>query len=336
MTCESFAILAKPHWLRLRLRLIHIILNILSNYNYFILNGFDQLWYAYLSILRKALYIMDKKKILQMLATLAGIVVIAVSISKLVGGNSQTLTEYAQENGLAPDIELNSGEADYSQPTEVPTAEPTSAPTEAPTAEPSSVPTEAPSQLVGASLNGTSQTDKRVVHEDGFYYEPLSDNLRRYMTGVSYPASEGENAVTSPAITFEELRYVHIYHYNFEGIAVEGELVCNEYIAQDLVEIFYELYRNEYQIEKVQLIDLYDGDDDASMTDNNTSCFNYRVVGGTDSRVRLFLSLQACVGVGNRYQSAVQPLHYLQQRRHRECCSRSRLRLCRPFCRLPL
>lgn len=230
---------------------------------------------------------MDKKKILQMLAILVGIVVIAVSISKIIGGNSQTLSEYAEENGLTPDIVFDSDTTDNIQATPVPTSEPTPEPT----AEPTAAPTEAPTLLVGASLNGSSQTDKRVEHAEGFYYEPLSDNLRRYMTGVSYPAREGENAVANPAITFDELRYVHIYHYNFEGTAVEGELICNEYIAQDLVEIFYELYRNEYQIEKVLLIDEYDGDDDASMTDNNTSCFNYRVVSGSSSLSKHALGL---------------------------------------------
>lgn len=247
---------------------------------------------------------MDKKKILQMLGIIAGIMVIVASVAKMIGGNSQTLSEYAEANGLAPDIIFTPGEANSSlsstptaEPvtppgsTSVPTGEsivsPTAAPTEAPTAEP----TQAPSQLVGASLNGSSQADMRVEHKDGFYYEPLSDNLRRFMTGVSYPASEGENAVTNPAITFEELRYVHIYHYNFDGEIIEGELVCNEYIAQDLVEIFYELYRNEYRIEKVLLIDEYDGDDDASMTDNNSSCFNYRVVSGSSSLSKHALGL---------------------------------------------
>jgi hypothetical protein len=38
---------------------------------------------------------------------------------------------------------------------------------------------------------------------------------------------------------------------------------------------------NEYHIEKIKLIDEYNGDDTASMLDNNTSCFNYRVVDGT-------------------------------------------------------
>lgn len=101
------------------------------------------------------------------------------------------------------------------------------------------------------------------------------------MTGVSYPAPEDSSA--SPEITFEELRYLHILHYNFDGESTEGELICNESIADDLAEIFYELYRNEYQLEKVLLIDEYNGDDDASMEDNNTSCFNYRTIGDSNN-----------------------------------------------------
>ena len=77
------------------------------------------------------------------------------------------------------------------------------------------------------------------------------------------------------------MSYVHILHYNFEGEAVEGELICNNAIAADLLEIFYELYLNEYQLERVTLIENYGGDDTLSMADNNTSCFNYRVVDGT-------------------------------------------------------
>ena len=76
---------------------------------------------------------------------------------------------------------------------------------------------------------------------------------------------------------------MNVLYYDFNGEVQSGELICNQEIAHDLVEIFYELYRNEYQIEKIRLIDEYGGDDTASMLDNNTSCFNYRVVDGTDS-----------------------------------------------------
>lgn len=108
-----------------------------------------------------------------------------------------------------------------------------------------------------------------------FYYEPLSDEVIARISGISYV--ENEN------ISLDELRYMHILHYNFDNEITEGELICNKAIAQDLLEIFYELFQAEYEIEKVRLIDEYDGDDTASMEDNNTSCFNYRIVDGTSS-----------------------------------------------------
>ncbi|MBE5884387.1 MAG: M15 family metallopeptidase [Lachnospiraceae bacterium] len=127
--------------------------------------------------------------------------------------------------------------------------------------------------------------EQRITYEDAFYYEPLSDNLRRYITGVSFPDADDLR------ISYDDLRYVHILHYDFDGNPAEGELICNATIAQDLVEIFYELYLNEYHLEKVRLIDEYDGDDTASMEDNNTSCFNYRVVEGTTSLSKHALGL---------------------------------------------
>ena len=71
--------------------------------------------------------------------------------------------------------------------------------------------------------------------------------------------------------------------YNdFEGNVQRGEIICNNSIALDLVEIFEELYRSGYQFEEISLIDKYNGDDTLSMEHNNTSCFNYRIVDGTD------------------------------------------------------
>lgn len=131
--------------------------------------------------------------------------------------------------------------------------------------------------LIGAKLNGESQILSRNTYEEDFYYEPLSDDLQRYITGVSFP--NGDDST----ISYDDLRYVHIVYYDFDGNPAKGELICNQIIAQDLVEIFYELYQNEYQLEKVQLIDAYDGDDVASMEDNNTSCFNYRIIAGSAS-----------------------------------------------------
>ena len=127
--------------------------------------------------------------------------------------------------------------------------------------------------------------------------------MKRRITGISYPVTETEkgetaveavNIVASAAeiqVSYDDLCYLSVLHYNFQGVERTGELICNKAIAQDLAEIFYELYRNEYQIEQIRLIDEYSGDDTLSMQDNNTSCFNYRVVDGTSSLSKHALGL---------------------------------------------
>lgn len=132
----------------------------------------------------------------------------------------------------------------------------------------------------GLTGNGGTESPKRVTYKPDFYYEPLSENLIGYITGCSYP-DDG-----SAEISLSELNYVHILHYDFEGNIAEGELICNSAIAQDLVEIFYELYTAEYQLERVLLIDYYNADDTTSMMANNTSCFNYRNIDDTDKLSR--------------------------------------------------
>ncbi len=130
----------------------------------------------------------------------------------------------------------------------------------------------------------------RTEYEPGFYYEPLTDDMIGYITGISYPASEtsGDTSAVNtiagtPEVTCDDLRYVGLLYVDFNGLTQAGELICNKRIAQDMVEIFYELYTSDYRLDSVYLVDNYGGDDTASMCADNTSCFNYRVVEGSSS-----------------------------------------------------
>lgn len=71
--------------------------------------------------------------------------------------------------------------------------------------------------LVGLSLNGDLMADARITWEEGFYYEPLSQGLVDYITGITYPAN-----LENPAITVDELSYVHVLYQDFDGNPVEG------------------------------------------------------------------------------------------------------------------
>lgn len=118
-------------------------------------------------------------------------------------------------------------------------------------------------------------TDDRTTYQDGFFYQPITNDIKERIYGLSYK--------TDCTIPYEDLRYISVMYYDFNNQVQTGEIICNKAIAQDLVEIFYELYCNEYQIDKIRLVDEYQADDDLSCADNNTSCFNFRTVDGTST-----------------------------------------------------
>ena len=66
-----------------------------------------------------------------------------------------------------------------------------------------------------------------------------------------------------------------------KGSNHEGVIICNKSIAKDLREIFEELYRAKYPIERIRPISEYDNDDERSMQANNTSCYCYRKIAGS-------------------------------------------------------
>lgn len=231
------------------------------------------------------------------LLLLTAIVIICSALARIMG-RGETLLEYAGHN---PEIAYAtpSAEAD-SDIFPSPQQERSASPSPVPEKEnhPSPGPgTNLPSETV-SDLLVEEESSESTHYENGFFYQPLSDAVIARITGFSYPVFESAvptlalkavNVISDeeiPAVSYEDLRYMNVLYYDFNGEIQTGELICHKGIAQDLLEIFYELYRNEYQIEKIRLIDEYGGDDTASMEDNNTSCFNYRLVDGTSSLSR--------------------------------------------------
>lgn len=107
-----------------------------------------------------------------------------------------------------------------------------------------------------------------------FTSQPLPDHVFQWMQGKSW-----KKGITT--ISRNELRYLRLSYCDADGETRTGEMVCNQLIAKDLVEIFRELWKAGYKIERMQLVDDFDADDELSMTHNNTCCFNYRYVAGT-------------------------------------------------------
>lgn len=73
-----------------------------------------------------------------------------------------------------------------------------------------------------------------------------------------------------------ELCRLTVTHVDETGRTREGTLICNRRIANDLLDIFRELYRQRYPIHSVRPATDYGGSDERSMEANNTSAYNPR------------------------------------------------------------
>ena len=105
---------------------------------------------------------------------------------------------------------------------------------------------------------------------DGFSVTAIDDATFARMKGKTY-----KDDCTVP---LSELRHVKVLYKNKELQTLKGEIVCNKHIADDVAEIFYELYKANYPIERIRLMDDYNADDETAMRDNNTSSFNFRFI----------------------------------------------------------
>lgn len=138
------------------------------------------------------------------------------------------------------------------------------------------------SELISGTVIDVSENKEDIV-KTAFYYEKLDNNLKSRIQGKSY-----KDDCTVP---YGDLRYVRVLYYGFDKRTHIGELIVNKQLAKDVITIFKELYLEKYPIERMHLIDDYDGDDEASMADNNTSAFNYRAISGSNNLSKHALGL---------------------------------------------
>jgi hypothetical protein len=84
-----------------------------------------------------------------------------------------------------------------------------------------------------------------------------------------------------PPVNCDRLRLVKFEYLDFDGAAhADGEIVVMEIFAGHVLQIFHELRQRGFPLAKVRPVHDYNGDDRASMADNNTSAFNDRKIAG--------------------------------------------------------
>lgn len=111
------------------------------------------------------------------------------------------------------------------------------------------------------------------VFEAKFSSSIISQEVLKRIHGKSYQVNE--------QLKLRELRYLSLSYYGFDDQSHQGEMIVHKSVAEEVLEIFQELYEAEYPIEIMSLVDDYEADDNLSMAANNTSAFNFRLVTGS-------------------------------------------------------
>lgn len=150
------------------------------------------------------------------------------------------------------------------QPTTEPTAVP--APTQAPTIEPTAVPTPTESPTATPAPTPTPEPAWTLTIAE------IDDETRARIEPISWRPG--------CPVGLEGLRLLTFPHVTFDGDVAVGELIVAAEVADQIGDVFRQLFEAEYPIQRIELVDNYGGNDLASMQANNTSAFNCREVAG--------------------------------------------------------
>jgi hypothetical protein len=89
---------------------------------------------------------------------------------------------------------------------------------------------------------------------------------------------------SNPPVGCDRLRLIRFAYVGFdEQLHEDGEIVVMDAAAAHVLRIFATLRERRFPIAKARLLNHYEGDDDASMNDNNTSAFNHRSIANGES-----------------------------------------------------
>lgn len=103
----------------------------------------------------------------------------------------------------------------------------------------------------------------------------LTDQEQRWMTGITW-----HNRCPVP---LSALRLLHVSYIDFDGNFVEGRVVVNRKVADDLIRVFRKLYAARFPFEHLDTVELYPPDLRPDKMRNVTAAFNCRLIAGSTS-----------------------------------------------------
>ncbi|HVF14024.1 MAG TPA: M15 family metallopeptidase, partial [Acidimicrobiales bacterium] len=92
------------------------------------------------------------------------------------------------------------------------------------------------------------------------------------VTAADLPSSWRPGCPVAP----EDLRVLRVSHWGFDDQSRRGSIVVAASVADEVLQVFRTLYDQRFPIRRLEPVDAFGGDDDASMAADNTSGFNCR------------------------------------------------------------
>ncbi len=128
---------------------------------------------------------------------------------------------------------------------------------------------------IRADLAGLQERSVEYRADDGFFGMALA-----VPAAVSTTMKTKNSWREGCPVPISDLSYLKLTHWGFDGQPRVGELVVHKKLALPVVKAFADLFQSRFPIERMELIDQYDGSDDRSMEANNSSAFNCRDITG--------------------------------------------------------
>jgi D-alanyl-D-alanine carboxypeptidase len=76
----------------------------------------------------------------------------------------------------------------------------------------------------------------------------------------------------------EQLTMIQVPYWAYNDSSCNGNIVCHKTVGAELLHIFNELYQLHFPIYQIQPICFFNCNDELSMQQNNTSCFDFRTM----------------------------------------------------------
>lgn len=114
--------------------------------------------------------------------------------------------------------------------------------------------------------------------------EPSSRGTKEELPRDIRNKTKGITLRENSPVEYDDLAYLTVPYYNFDGQTSTGHMIVNKKIADEVLDIFSELYNNQYPIQSMELAENFDSMQNtllnstelASMGNNNTCALYYK------------------------------------------------------------